>query len=77
MEQQEFEITLKPEDAALPETISVQHRDETFRFTLNGADISILNNGDNSWSLVSGDLAQERVNAIGQAIEAWYGRQPL
>lgn len=77
MEQQDFEITVRPEDATLPETIRVQHRDETFRFNLDGVDISILNNGDNSWSLVSGELAQERVNEIGQAIEAWYRRQPL
>ncbi|HVW98728.1 MAG TPA: hypothetical protein VHA56_22360 [Mucilaginibacter sp.] len=77
MEQQDFEITIKPGGTASAQTLRVQHQDETFQFTIGNQTVSILNNGDNSWSLVSGELAQELVNEIGQAIETWYRSQPL
>jgi hypothetical protein len=52
--------------------LMVNHPDETFVVTIGTRQISIINNGDNSWSLVTGDLSQENVNIIGQAIEDVY-----
>lgn len=77
MDKKQFEISLNLRDADSPESLLVNHTDETFRFNLKGKEISIINNGDNSWSLVSGDLSQERVNEIGQDIEAYYRSKPL
>jgi hypothetical protein len=64
-----FKITV-----ALIQEVSLEviHNDETFEIELNGEKISIINNGDNSWSLVSGDLLQEVVNLLGEAIEKHY-----
>lgn len=57
--------------------VKVTHTDETFGFELEGNQISIINNGDNSWSQVEGNAPQEVVNTTGQAIEDYYKRQPL
>lgn len=62
----EFEI--KPELSSKAQLV-VKHHTETFDFVLNGSEVSIINNGDNSWSIVSGDLDQETANLIGDAIE--------
>lgn len=55
--------------------LKVHHKDETFRVELDGKTVAILNNGDNSWSLVDGDLDQLTVNLIGDAIEQFYKEQ--
>ncbi|WP_207425913.1 hypothetical protein [Pedobacter sp. SYSU D00535] len=59
-------------------SVQVDHRDETFELMLpDGQQVSILNNGDNTWQLVSGNLSQEQVNLIGDAIEKYYQQSPL
>lgn len=55
--------------------LKVHHKDETFEVELNGKIVAILNNGDNSWSSVAGDLDQLTVNLIGDAIEQFYKGQ--
>lgn len=50
-------------------TLVVNHNTETFDLEFDGSAVSIINNGDNSWSLVEGDIDQETVNTIGAAIE--------
>ena len=66
MEIKEFEIQLA---ITGPETIKVRHSTETFDLELKGTAISLINNGDNSWSIVKGDIDQETANLIGEAIE--------
>jgi hypothetical protein len=51
------------------QVIHVQHTTETFDFELDGTQVSLINNGDNSWSIVNGDIDQETANGIGDAIE--------
>ncbi|TCK83656.1 hypothetical protein [Albibacterium bauzanense] len=55
--------------------LKVHHKDETFEIELDGKIVAILNNGDNSWSSVDGDLDQLTVNLIGDAIEQFYKEQ--
>lgn len=69
------ETFLHSKDVTTP--VKVTHIDETFGFELDGNQISIINNGDNSWSQVEGNTSQEIINKIGQAIEDYYQRQPL
>lgn len=66
---QEFIVSVKLGDADETKQLKVRHVDETFEFEVNGEDVSILNNGDNSWDLVKGKLDQLSVNEIGIAIE--------
>jgi len=73
----QFEVNILLTGSTVSQSLKIQHNDETFQFELGGTEASILNNGDNSWSLVSGVLKQEVVNEIGQAIEAYYRAQPL
>ncbi|TWR28558.1 hypothetical protein FPZ42_04915 [Mucilaginibacter achroorhodeus] len=47
----------------------VTHQDETFAVETGSGTITLINNGDNSWSIVTGDISQESANIIGQAIE--------
>ncbi|WP_462264666.1 hypothetical protein [Mucilaginibacter sp.] len=56
--------------------LTILHEQETFDTALNGENISLINNGDNSWSQVQGNLPQETINLIGQAIEDYYSQQP-
>lgn len=49
--------------------LKIFHQTETFDFKIDGKEISILNNGDNSWSIVTGLIDQEEVNLIGSEIE--------
>lgn len=51
---------------------AVSHETETFDVDLGAAQVSLINNGDNSWSAVENLLDQETVNEIGGAIEAHY-----
>lgn len=67
-----FNITVTLENADHITHLNVHHFDETFSVQLQGKTIVILNNGDNSWSLVSGEIDQLDVNIIGQAIEQFY-----
>jgi hypothetical protein len=67
-----FNITVTLEKADQATLLEVNHFDETFGVQLQGKTIVILNNGDNSWSLVSGEIDQLDVNIIGQAIEQFY-----
>ena len=69
----EIPVTLKDGDQATH--LKVHHIDETFGVELDGKTVSILNNGDNSWSLVEGDLDQLTINLIGDAIEQFYKEQ--
>ena len=48
---------------------TVSHNGETFDLDYFGTAVSLINNGDNSWSIVEGDISQEHANEIGQAIE--------
>lgn len=57
------------------ERIAVSHSDETFDIQRNHQPFSIINNGDNSWSLVRGKVSQLTVNQVGQAIEDFYQRR--
>jgi hypothetical protein len=57
------------------QAVQVVHSSETYDFELNGKQTAIINNGDNSWSLASGDLDQLTVNLIGDAIEKFYKKQ--
>jgi len=53
-------------------SFTIHHSSETFDFDYEGTAVSILNNGDNSWSGVKGELDQETINFIGAAIENYY-----
>ncbi|RVU02530.1 hypothetical protein EOD41_00910 [Mucilaginibacter limnophilus] len=50
----------------------VTHQDETFAVENGRGTIILINNGDNSWSIVNGGISQESANIIGQAIEDHY-----
>jgi hypothetical protein len=67
-----FNITVTLGNADHTTHLEVNHFDETFSVKLQGKTIVILNNGDNSWSLVSGETDQLNVNLIGDAIEQFY-----
>lgn len=67
-----FQIHIKLPGYDEKATLSISHKDETFDFQLNGEDVSIINNGDNSWSIVTGNIPQETANLIGEAIERNY-----
>lgn len=53
---------------------NVSHETETFDVNLGEMQVSLINNGDNSWSAVENLLDQETINEIGMAIEAHYSR---
>ncbi|QJD96044.1 hypothetical protein HH214_09225 [Mucilaginibacter robiniae] len=72
-----FQISVQLPEEKSATALGITHPDETFSFELNGNPVSIINNGDNSWSLVSGAVAQETVNVIGDAIEQYYQDQAL
>jgi hypothetical protein len=67
-----FNIIVTLKDADRAPHLDVNHFDETFSVKLQDQSIVILNNGDNSWSLVSGEINQLNVNIIGDAIEQFY-----
>ena len=71
-----FEISVEL-DAGNVLNLTVFHETETFDFSFNGQNVSLLNNGDNSWSIVSGTIGQEDVNAIGEEIEKHYNNLEL
>ncbi|QJD96016.1 hypothetical protein HH214_09060 [Mucilaginibacter robiniae] len=54
--------------------ILVKHTDKTFSFLRNHNQVSIIDNGDNSWSLVEGVFDQLAVNLIGTEIEKHYSK---
>ena len=66
-----FEISIKLNDGK-SHLLTVSHRSETFDFNLKDTEVSIINNDDNSWSLVAGKLDQESVNLICTEIEKYY-----
>lgn len=65
----EFEIRFIDPYDKTEKAVVVKHTSETFDMEFRGSLVAILNNGDNSWSLVEGNLDQETVNVIGTAIE--------
>lgn len=67
-----FEITFNMPGTEHPTTTLVRHDTETFDLAVGGLDVSLINNGDNSWSSLKGELDQETVNVIGAAIEEHY-----
>ena len=72
-----FTVHVQLAGTGTPAALQITHADETFSAQVNEVNISIINNGDNSWSLVTGQLEQEDVNAIGEAIEQYYQQQDL
>ena len=64
-----FKINYKDPYRNRQEELTVTHTTETFELEFDGARVSVINNGDNSWSLVHGTIDQETVNLIGDAIE--------
>lgn len=66
-----FEIDIKVAEAET-RSVKIYHETETFDFNLEGQKISLINNGDNSWSGVSGSISQEEINLIGAEIEKHY-----
>ncbi|WP_256011627.1 hypothetical protein [Desertivirga xinjiangensis] len=66
-----FEIDVKIAGDQLTR-LKIFHETETFDFAFEGQNISLINNGDNSWSLVTGHVSQEDINSIGVEIEKYY-----
>ena len=71
-----FTIHINRRDGGGPLDATVHHESETFDVEFEGKRVSLINNGDNSWSAVENLLDQEVVNEIGTAIEAHYARMP-
>lgn len=71
----QFDITIDLDNSQT--TINVSHQTETFDFMLDSQPVSLINNGDNSWSIVTGNITQETANQIGQAIETYYRQKPV
>lgn len=71
-----FQISVQLAGRTHVERFQVAHRDETFEVELFGNTISLLNNGDNSWSQLKGDQPQEWINALGEAIEQQVRKMP-
>lgn len=69
MDMRDFEIRYMDPSRDDERTLKVNHSTETFDLEFDGSAVSLINNGDNSWSLVEGDLDQVTVNLIGDAIE--------
>lgn len=69
MDLKQFEIQYTNPQENDDRTIPVSHKSETYDLEFDGSAISLINNGDNSWSLVEGSIDQETVNLIGEAIE--------
>ncbi|WP_207420684.1 hypothetical protein [Desertivirga brevis] len=68
-----FEVTTDIEGNGEAVRLSIEHPDESFTVSSEGEMLaSILNNGDNTWQLVEGNLSQEAVNVIGSEIEKYY-----
>lgn len=63
-----FDIQLSLKDSE-SSTIHINHDSETFDFIWKGEEVSIINNGDNSWSAIENLLDQETINLIGTEIE--------
>ena len=77
LKDQIFEIEVSGTQPGKKDTIRVTHRDETFEFNWGSQKVSILNTGDNVWDIVEGDLDQQTVNLVGDAIEKHYNSQDL
>lgn len=71
-----FEINVDLNDSGGTVSLKVRHQEETFDFNLDGTDVSILNNGDNSWSGIRNAPSQEVVNRIGAEIEKYFRNLP-
>lgn len=67
-----FDIRFTDAVTGKPCTATVYHQTETFDVDLGATQVSLINNGDNSWSSVENILDQETVNEIGMVIEAHY-----
>ena len=57
--------------------LHISHDSETFDFIWKGEEVSIINNGDNSWSEIQNRLDQETVNLIGTEIEKHFVNLPV
>lgn len=73
---QTFQINIKLPNQQGTATLTIKHQDETFSTELDGSTISLINNGDNSWSQLAGNTPQETINAIGEGIEQYEQQQP-
>jgi len=64
-----FNIGIHLEGIGEKISLRVTHESETFDFVFQGKQVSIINNGDNSWSSIENELEQETINIIGAEIE--------
>ena len=71
---QPFTIVVRSHRGKPPRTATVRHDSETFDVEFEDIRLSLINNGDNSWSAVENLMDQETVNEIGSAIEAHYSK---
>ena len=71
-----FDIQLNLQEGN-PATIHISHDSETFEFIWKGEEVSIRNNGDNSWSAIANRLDQETVNLIGTEIEKYFQKMAI
>lgn len=71
----QFTVNVAGLDENGTDRIEVSHADETFSFRYDGKEVALINDGDNSWSIITGELSQETANIIGQAIEDYYQQQ--
>lgn len=64
-----FSIPVLIPDTDVLTFLSVHDTGKLFETELFGDPVSLIRNQDHSWNLVKGDLSQETVNIIGEAIE--------
>lgn len=71
-----FEIHVDLNGQGKTTPIRIVHSDESFDVMIEEQKAAaIINNGDNSWQIISGDLSQETVNLIGEQVEDYYNRK--
>jgi hypothetical protein len=64
-----FSIPVLLPDTDVLTFLSIHETGETFETDLFGDFIALLYLGESSWNLIKGNIDQETVNIIGQAIE--------
>ena len=71
-----FEIQVDLAGQGKKTPVKIVHSDESFDVVIEDKKTAaILNNGDNSWQIISGDLSQETANLIGEQIEEFYQKK--
>lgn len=64
-----FSIPVLLPDTDVLTFLSIHQTDQTFETVLFGDSIAVLYLGESSWNLIKGNIDQETVNIIGEAIE--------